>query len=33
MSLNESTVEDAYLEWFWALRYAVGHGTHLAPRA
>ena len=31
MSLNESIVEDAALEWFWKLGYAVGHGPHLAP--
>jgi type I restriction enzyme R subunit len=31
MSLNESIVEDAALEWFWELGYAVGHGPHLAP--
>ena len=31
MSLNESIVEDAALEWFRKLGYAVGHGTHLAP--
>ena len=31
MSLNESTVELAALEWFDALGYAVGHGPHLAP--
>ena len=30
-SLNESTVEDAALEWFEALGYAVAHGPHLAP--
>ena len=29
MSLNESIVEDAALEWFGELGYAVGHG----PRA
>ncbi len=27
MSLNESIVEDAALEWFGELGYAVGHGT------
>jgi hypothetical protein len=26
MSLNESIVEDAALEWFGELGYAVGHG-------
>jgi len=31
MSLNESVVEDAALEWFGELGYAVGHGPHLAP--
>ncbi len=31
MSLNESIVEDAALEWFSELGYAVGHGSHLAP--
>jgi type I restriction enzyme, R subunit len=31
VSLNESTVELAALEWFGALGYAVGHGPHLAP--
>jgi type I restriction enzyme R subunit len=43
MSLNESTVEEATLEWFGELGYAVGHlpaprsatrqagGRHLAP--
>ena len=31
MSLNESTVEDAALEWFGELGYAVGHGPQLAP--
>jgi type I restriction enzyme, R subunit len=30
MSLNESIVEDAALEWFGELGYAVGHGPHLA---
>jgi len=29
--LNESIVEDAALEWFGQLGYAVGHGPHLAP--
>ncbi len=32
MSLNESTVEDAALEWFGELGDAVGHGPHLAPQ-
>ena len=31
MSLNESIVEYATLEWFRELGYAVGHGPHLAP--
>jgi type I restriction enzyme R subunit len=31
MSLNESTVEAAALEWFADLGYTVGHGPHLAP--
>lgn len=31
MSLTESIVEDAALEWFGDLGYAVGHGPHLAP--
>ena len=31
MSLNESIVEDAALEWFRELGYAVGHGPHLSP--
>ena len=31
MSLNESSVEDAVLEWFGELGYAVGHWPHLAP--
>ena len=31
MSFNESIVEDAALEWFGELGYAVGHGPHLAP--
>jgi hypothetical protein len=30
MNLNESIVEDAALEWFGELGYAVGHGPHLA---
>jgi hypothetical protein len=30
MSLNESIVEDAALEWFGELGYAVGHGPQLA---
>ena len=31
MTLNESHVEHAALEWFGELGYAVGHGPHLAP--
>jgi len=31
MSLNESTVEDAALEWFGELGYAIGHGPQMAP--
>ena len=31
MSLNESTVEDAALEWLGALGYAIGHGPDMAP--
>ena len=31
MSPNESIAEDAALEWFGELGYAVGHGPQLAP--
>ena len=31
MSLNESIIEHAALEWFGELGYGVGHGPHLAP--
>ncbi len=31
MTLNESIVEDATLEWFQELGYAIGHGPQLAP--
>jgi type I restriction enzyme R subunit len=31
MSLHESIVEDATLEWFAGLGYAVGYGPHIAP--
>jgi len=31
MSLNESHVEEAALEWFGELGYTVGHGPQLAP--
>ena len=30
-SLNESHVEDASLEWFGELGYAIGHGPYLSP--
>jgi type I restriction enzyme, R subunit len=30
-NLNEAIVEDATLEWFGELGYAVGHGPHIAP--
>jgi type I restriction enzyme R subunit len=30
-TLNKSIVEDAALEWFGELGYAVRHGPHLAP--
>ena len=30
MSLNESIIKDAALEWFGELGYAVGRGPHLA---
>ena len=30
MSVNKSIVEDAALEWFWELGYALGHGARLA---
>jgi len=33
MTLNEFIVEDAALEWFGELGYAVEHGPHLAPGA
>ncbi|MBI4996674.1 MAG: type I restriction endonuclease subunit R [Rhodocyclales bacterium] len=29
--LNEATVEDAALEWFGDLGYAIGHGPEIAP--
>ena len=29
MSLNESIVEDAPLEWFGELGYALGHGPEI----
>lgn len=31
MNLNESIVEEAALEWFGELGYAIGHGPQLAP--
>jgi type I restriction enzyme R subunit len=31
MNFNESIVEEAALEWFGELGYAVGHGPHIAP--
>lgn len=31
MSLNESIVENAALEWFEELDYTIGHGSQLAP--
>jgi len=31
VTLNESTVETAALEWFGELGYTIGHGPHLAP--
>ena len=31
MNLNESHVEEAALEWFVELGYAIGHGPHMAP--
>ena len=31
MGVNESIVEDAALEWFGELGYAIGHGPNLAP--
>ena len=31
MSLNESILEEAALEWFAELGYAIGHGPHTAP--
>ena len=31
MSLNESIVQNAALEWFGALSYALGHRPHIAP--
>ncbi len=31
MTLNESIVKVAALEWFGELGYAIGHGPHIAP--
>ena len=31
MSLNESIIEDAALNWFGKLGYAIDHEPHLAP--
>jgi hypothetical protein len=31
MSLIESTIEEAALEWFAELGYAIGHGPEMAP--
>ena len=31
MTLNESIVEDAALEWLGEMGYTIGHGPHLAP--
>jgi type I restriction enzyme R subunit len=31
MSLNESIVEEAALEWLGELGYAIGHGPQLPP--
>ncbi len=31
MSLNESHTEEAALQWFRELGYAIGHGPHMAP--
>ena len=31
MSFNESTVEEAALEWFGELGYVIGHGPAMAP--
>ena len=31
MTLTESHIEDATLEWLAELGYAIGHGPHLAP--
>ena len=31
MTLTESILEDATLEWFRELGYAIGNGPHIAP--
>jgi len=31
MTITESIVEDAALEWFGELGYAIGHGPEMAP--
>jgi type I restriction enzyme R subunit len=31
MNLNEAIVEDAALQWFAELGYAIGHGPQLVP--
>ncbi len=31
MTINESLIEEATLQWFGKLGYAVGQGPHLAP--
>lgn len=31
MSLNESILEEAALDWFRDSGYSIGHGPHLAP--
>jgi type I restriction enzyme R subunit len=31
MSLNESHIEEATLEWLGELGYAIGHGPDMAP--
>ena len=31
MSLNESNIEEAALEWFGKLGHDIGPGPHLAP--
>lgn len=31
MTITESIVEDAALDWFGDLGYTLGHGPHMAP--